>query len=128
MSNVSQIGLRVMGIPVEKTAANTCQISCGGTSIACENVTYSLFQNIVGIILRWLINMTGIGAIVLWLVKSIYGNAESDATSATQAVVQTYQEIASAEKEQDSEKRESRTQKAHRISGKWGFSARANRG
>jgi hypothetical protein len=75
-------------------------------------------------VLRWIINATGIGAVVLWLFNSIYENPESDAQSATQAIAKTYRARTTAKKEKDSQKREKNTQAAKRIEDKWGFSVK----
>jgi hypothetical protein len=84
-------------------------------------VIYSALQNIAGKILRWAINATGIGAIILWLFNSTYADPESDAQSTTQAVAKTYRAHTSAEKEGDSQKKEKHAQNARRHAGKWGF-------
>jgi hypothetical protein len=125
MSNtVNQFILSFLGYSVKKSNESECQVSCGCGNIICQNVIYSALQNVAGMILRWAVNVTGIGAVILWLFNNNYANPENDAQSPTQAVAKTYLANRNAEKEQDSQKKEKHTQNVSRHAGKWGFSVR----
>ncbi|MDR2676976.1 MAG: hypothetical protein LBB26_00165 [Puniceicoccales bacterium] len=93
MSNINQFGLAALGFKTYAIDAHTCGVSDGKTNITCQNVQYSPVQNFLGILLRWLIAATGIGAIVIWVFNSIYSNPKSDARSATQAVAKAFRAV-----------------------------------
>ncbi|MDR2341072.1 MAG: hypothetical protein LBD72_01955 [Puniceicoccales bacterium] len=125
MSKINQFVLRFLGVPLRNGGdGRTCQVRCGGTNTICLNASYNALQNVAGMVLRWIIHATGVGAIVLWLFNRIYENSESDAQSPTQAIIKACLACTTANKEKNSQKRAKNIQAANRMGSKWGFSIR----
>ncbi|MDR2677669.1 MAG: hypothetical protein LBB26_03880 [Puniceicoccales bacterium] len=123
MSNINQFVLAILGFKICQNAPNTCTISNRGTDIVCRNVEFSSPQFWAGVLLRWLFAATGIGAIILWVLKCIYSDA-SDAQSLTQSVAMTFQAANAKDNTKDPQKQGKYDQTIKRQAMRHGFDVR----